>query len=128
MKASRVANKRSRMKRHELQCRIVQRFARFRISGKEDLKSAIELESVDTIRADTPPDPIGRFKDRAREANRLIIVLFDAGPLQLGAARLVHLALLILLARRAQEAGAELRWGILQNAPTLHEPQGVPRS
>lgn len=58
---------------------------------------------------------------RAREANRLIIVLFDAGPLQLGAARLVHLALLILLARRAQEAGAELRWGILQNAPTLHE-------
>ncbi len=58
---------------------------------------------------------------RGRQANRMIVVLFDAGPLQLGAARLVHLALLMLLARRAQEAGAELRWGILQNAPRLHE-------
>ena len=58
---------------------------------------------------------------RAREANRLIVVLFDAGPLQLGAARLVHLALLMLLARRAAEAGAQLRWGILQATPELHE-------
>lgn len=58
---------------------------------------------------------------RAHEANRLIVVLFDAGPLQLGAARLVHLALLMLLARRAQEAGAQLRWGILQGAPVLQE-------
>ncbi|MDY0836074.1 hypothetical protein [Pseudomonas sp. SED1] len=58
---------------------------------------------------------------RAREANRLMVVLFDAGPLQLGAARLVHLALLILLARRAAEAGAELRWGILQREPALYE-------
>jgi hypothetical protein len=58
---------------------------------------------------------------RAREANRLIVVLLDAGPLQLGAARLVHLALMMLLARRAREAGAEVRWGILQSAPQLHE-------
>ncbi|NWF12616.1 hypothetical protein HX785_02870 [Pseudomonas reactans] len=58
---------------------------------------------------------------RAREASRLIVVLFDAGPLQLGAARLVHLALLMLLARRAQEAGAQLRWGILQGTPVLQE-------
>lgn len=58
---------------------------------------------------------------RAHEANRLIVVLFDAGPLQLGAARLVHLALLMLLARRAQEAGAQLRWGILQGTPVLQE-------
>lgn len=58
---------------------------------------------------------------RSRQANRLIVVLLDAGPLQLGAARLVHLALLMLLARRATEAGAELRWGILQNAPHLHD-------
>ncbi|TNF85656.1 hypothetical protein FGE05_03375 [Pseudomonas sp. ICMP22404] len=58
---------------------------------------------------------------RTHQANRMIVVLFDAGPLQLGGPRLVHLALLILLARRASEAGAELRWGILQNAPQLHE-------
>ncbi|UFH50809.1 hypothetical protein [Pseudomonas sp. KNUC1026] len=60
---------------------------------------------------------------RAHQANRWIVVLFDAGPLQWGAPRLVHLALLILLARRAREAGAELRWGILQSAPQLHEFQ-----
>ncbi|MHB2060816.1 hypothetical protein [Pseudomonas monsensis] len=58
---------------------------------------------------------------RAQQASRLIVVLFDAGPLQLGAARLVHMALVILLARRAKEAGAELRWGILQQEPALHE-------
>ncbi|WP_064118381.1 hypothetical protein [Pseudomonas fluorescens] len=58
---------------------------------------------------------------RGQQASRLIVALFDAGPLQLGAARLVHMALLILLARRAKEAGAELRWGILQQEPVLHE-------
>jgi hypothetical protein len=58
---------------------------------------------------------------RTHQANRMIVVLFDAGPLQLGGPRLVHLALLILLARRAREAGAELRWGILQDRPHLHE-------
>lgn len=58
---------------------------------------------------------------RTHQANRMIVVLFDAGPLQLGGPRLVHLALLILLARRASKAGAELRWGTLQNAPQLHE-------
>lgn len=58
---------------------------------------------------------------RAHQANRTIVVLFDAGPLQLGGPRLVHLALLILLARRASEADAELRWGILQHAPQLFE-------
>ncbi|SDB64695.1 hypothetical protein SAMN03159382_05475 [Pseudomonas sp. NFACC23-1] len=62
---------------------------------------------------------------RTHQANRMIVVLFDAGPLQLGVPRLVHLALLILLARRASEAGAELRWGILQNAPQLHEFKGA---
>lgn len=61
----------------------------------------------------------------ARQASRLIVVLFDAGPLQLGAARLVHLALLMLLARRAQEAGAELCWGILQDAPQLRPFDGA---
>ena len=62
---------------------------------------------------------------RAQQASRLIVVLFDAGPLQLGAPRLVHLALLMLLARRAEEAGAELRWGILQDTPRLYPFDGV---
>ncbi|KIH83594.1 hypothetical protein [Pseudomonas batumici] len=58
---------------------------------------------------------------RARQASRLIVVLFDAGPLQLGGARLVHLALMILLARRAAEHGAQFRWGVLQQEPELFE-------
>lgn len=60
-------------------------------------------------------------RPRARRAERLIVALFDAGPLQFGAPRLAHLALWILLARRATEAGGELRWGVMQSPAELHE-------
>ena len=53
------------------------------------------------------------------------VALFDAGPAQLGEPRLAHLALFILLARRAELAGAEFRWGILQEPGVLYEEQGV---
>ncbi|EQM66520.1 hypothetical protein QYE80_13845 [Pseudomonas tohonis] len=59
-------------------------------------------------------------QQRARHSSRLIVALFDAGPRQLGAPRLAHLAMLILLARRAREADGELRWGILQR-PAWHD-------
>lgn len=59
-------------------------------------------------------------QQRTRHSSRLIVALFDAGPRQLGAPRLAHLAMLILLARRAREADGELRWGILQR-PAWHE-------
>ena len=45
---------------------------------------------------------------------RVSFVLFDAGPNQLGAPRIAHLAALIVLARRAEAAGASLIWGVLQ--------------
>ncbi|HET7867637.1 MAG TPA: hypothetical protein VFL86_24810 [Burkholderiaceae bacterium] len=64
-------------------------------------------------------------RPRGRQAERLIVALFDAGPLQLGAPRLAHLALWILLARRALGAGGELRWGLLQAPGELHEAHGV---
>lgn len=64
-------------------------------------------------------------RPRGRQAERLIVALFDAGPLQLGAPRLAHLALWILLARRALGAGGELRWGLLQAPGELHEARGV---
>ncbi|MDQ1816408.1 hypothetical protein RBA41_24220 [Massilia sp. CCM 9210] len=51
---------------------------------------------------------------------RLCVALFDAGPEQLGEPRLVQMALMILLARRAGEAGADFQWGVLQAPPTLH--------
>lgn len=64
-------------------------------------------------------------RPRGRQAERLIVALFDAGPLQLGAPRLAHLALWILLARRALGAGGELRWGLLQMPGPLHEAGGA---
>jgi hypothetical protein len=44
-----------------------------------------------------------------------IVALFDAGPHQIGKPRLLHLALLILLARRAEQAKADLFWGLFQD-------------
>lgn len=66
----------------------------------------------------TGPEPAGRQRSRRS------VVLFDAGPAQLGEPRLAHLALFILLARRAQEAGAEFLWGILQKPAALDRREG----
>jgi len=60
-------------------------------------------------------------RPRARRADRSVIALFDAGPLQFGAPRLAHVAVWILLARRAQQAGGEFRWGSLQAPGQLNE-------
>ncbi|HEX3765724.1 MAG TPA: hypothetical protein VHW23_43810 [Kofleriaceae bacterium] len=49
-----------------------------------------------------------------RGARRSVAIL-SAGPAQLGAPRLVHLAALIVLARRAAAAGAGFAWGILED-------------
>ncbi len=53
-------------------------------------------------------------RPRAREAQKSIVAIFDAGPLQFGAPRLGQLALWILLARRAQQMGGVFQWGVLQ--------------
>ena len=53
--------------------------------------------------------------------SKLFLALFDAGPSQLGEPRLAHLALFILLARRAQDAGAQFLWGVLQEPGKLYE-------
>jgi len=47
------------------------------------------------------------------------VALFDAGPDQIGPMRLVHLAILMVLKRRADQAGGLLQWGHLQHE-TLH--------
>jgi hypothetical protein len=54
---------------------------------------------------------------RQPQGARRSVVLLDAGPDQLGAPRIAHLALLIVLARRAEAAGAAFTWGILQASP-----------
>lgn len=51
---------------------------------------------------------------REPAASRVSLALFDAGPNQLGSPRIAHLAALIVLARRAESAGAQFAWGILQ--------------
>jgi hypothetical protein len=60
-------------------------------------------------------------RPRAKRADRSVIALFDTGPLQLGAPRLAHLAIWILLARRARQSQAEFRWGSLQSPGELFE-------
>ena len=58
------------------------------------------------------------------EASLRSVALFDTGPAQLGEPRLAHIAMFILLARRAELAGAEFRWGILQEPGVLQDTTG----
>jgi len=50
---------------------------------------------------------------------RSTLVLFDAGPEQLGAPRLLHLAALVVFDARARMAKANFNWGILQSGEDL---------
>jgi len=54
---------------------------------------------------------------RQPQGARRTVALLDAGPDQLGAPRIAHLALLIVLSRRAEAAGAAFCWGVLQSDP-----------
>ena len=54
-------------------------------------------------------DPLG-----APGAGSGLLALFDAGPGQLGGPRIIQIALLLVLARRAETAGARFAWGLLQ--------------
>ncbi len=57
------------------------------------------------------------------KADAQIVAVFDTGPAQFGAPRLAHIALWILLARRAEHAGIGFRWGVL-GAPGLLDEGG----
>jgi hypothetical protein len=54
---------------------------------------------------------------RQPQGGRRTVALLDAGPDQLGAPRIAHLALLVVLARRAEAAGALFQWAVLQSPP-----------
>ncbi|MCP3139972.1 hypothetical protein [Pyxidicoccus xibeiensis] len=54
---------------------------------------------------------------RQPQGARRTVALLDAGPDQLGAPRIAHLALLIVLSRRAEAAGAAFSWAVLQSEP-----------
>jgi hypothetical protein len=58
-----------------------------------------------------------QLKHAQLAGTRRSLLLFDSGPQVLGAPRIVQLALLIVLARRARAAGAELAFGVLQGKP-----------
>lgn len=51
------------------------------------------------------------------QGSRRTVALLDAGPDQLGAPRIAHLALLVVLQRRAEAAGAQFAWCVLQDSP-----------
>lgn len=58
----------------------------------------------------------------AKRSASMIVAVFDSGPAQLGAPRLAQLALLILLARRAQAAHSRFAWGTADAPGTLQAP------
>ncbi|RQO52816.1 hypothetical protein DBV14_15735 [Variovorax sp. KBW07] len=103
--------------------------------GLDDLRRRGRYErllSTEWLLADELPDEFLRRaassehlflapRPRSREAEKGIVAIFDAGPLQLGASRLGQLALWILLARRAALSGGALRWGVLQLPGQLHD-------
>lgn len=55
-----------------------------------------------------------RLAQREPRGCKRCLALFDAGPSQLGAPRLAHIAMLAVLERRALAAGAEFEFGMLQ--------------
>jgi hypothetical protein len=55
---------------------------------------------------------------REPAASRVSCAIFDGGPNQAGSPRVAHLAALIVLARRAEAAGAQFSWGMLQSPGT----------
>ncbi|MFN0122043.1 MAG: hypothetical protein ACKV2V_16225 [Blastocatellia bacterium] len=69
-----------------------------------------------------------RHARRQPAAARMSVALFDAGPDQAGAPRLAQMAALIVLARRAREAGAEFYWGVLQRPEVLLHTEINPRT
>jgi hypothetical protein len=54
---------------------------------------------------------------------RTSVAIFDAGPGQLGSPRIAQLAALIVLARRAEAAGARFAWGVLQDPDAPLHPE-----
>ncbi len=57
-----------------------------------------------------------KFAYREPAQSRSTVVLFDEGPEQLGAPRILHLAALAVFEARARRARADFQWGILQDA------------
>ncbi len=64
-----------------------------------------------------------RLRPIEHRASLCSVVLFDAGPDQHGAPRALHVALLILFARRAALANAQFSWGILQDDDLCLRPE-----
>lgn len=54
---------------------------------------------------------------RQPQGGRRTVALLDAGPEQFGSPRIAHLAVLVVLARRAEAAGAGFAWVVLQSSP-----------
>lgn len=52
---------------------------------------------------------------REHAAAKRCVALFDSGPEQLGAPRIAQLAIMIILAQRAENHGASFEWGVLQD-------------
>jgi hypothetical protein len=81
------------------------------------LAGAVPLEFL--RRAANAEQAFYRLARREPAKKEGLLVLFDAGPDQLGACRIVQLALLVLLVERAEQRGEPLLWQLLHH---LGEP------
>jgi|GEM_PF-5001479 len=61
-----------------------------------------------------------RVARREPKGGRRSLVFFDAGPMQLGSPRLVHLAILLALEHRAAVAGVDFNWALIQEPDTFY--------
>lgn len=62
-----------------------------------------------------------QLRIRNPSATKCSLLWFDAGPFQLGAPRIAHIAALILFYRRARKSNADFYWGILQSPEKLFD-------
>jgi len=60
-----------------------------------------------------------------QKSNNTIIAFFDEGILQLGALRLVHLVMMLLLDKRAKKQNSQFFWGVIQQPVKLNLFDGL---
>jgi hypothetical protein len=82
---------------------------------------AEELPEEFIRRAAEGEHAFARLAHRRPAGTRRSVALFDAGPDQLGSPRVAHLAMLLVLAARAERAGPRFGWGLIQGGTLLEE-------
>lgn len=85
-----------------------------------------ELMPDEFIRRATESELLFLTQGKSEQKNSAsIILLLDAGPHQLGAPRIAHIAIWLLLIMRAEKYRANFRWGVLQSPSLFSDEKSV---